>query len=142
MSKRLAILVLLVAGTAAAGTALTRRSAAPGTQFESNTELAAIIERVRPNNIVLHPILTGKMASPLSVIESGSLEHPTKAIHATWARARAAVARFARTMHEGGGEPATAYTSAPCGPWREVGRKAVEGSDDTAPRSVRDLCDH
>jgi hypothetical protein len=140
MSKRLAIFVMLVAGTAAAGTAMTRRSAAPGTRFESTTELAAVIERVRPNNIVLHPILTGKVASPLSVIEPGSLEHPRNAIGATWARARGAVARFARTMS--GGEPATAYASAPCGPWREVGRKAVEGSDDTAPRSVRDLCDY
>lgn len=142
MSKRLVILVMLVAGTAAAGTAMTRRSEAPGTRFESNTELAAVIERVRPNNIVLHPILAGKVASPLSVIEPGSLEHPRNAIHATWARARAAVARLTSAMRERGGDPATAYASAPCGPWREVGRKAVEGSDDTAPRSVRDLCDH
>ena len=113
MSKRLAIVITLVAGAAAAGTALTARSEAPRTRFESNTELAAVIERVRPNNIVLHPILTGKLDSPLSaVVDPHSLAHPSEAIQATWARARAAMARLARTMPDNGGAPASAYASA------------------------------
>jgi len=142
MSKRLIILITLVAGTAAAATAATERSEAPRTPFESKTELAAVIEKVRPNNIVLHPIITGKVDSPLSVLESGSLLHPSDAIYAAWARARAAMTRLAHTVRESGGEPPTAYAAEPCGPWREVGWKAIEGSDATAPRSVRDLCAH
>jgi hypothetical protein len=124
----------LIAGATAVAVAGVGSAEAPS-KFDSVTELATVIERVRPNTIVVGP---AEAARP-TMLEVGALppyEPATAAVYAAWSQARGAMSRWTRMLHNFSVDPLPAVAVVPCDSWHVFG-----SAEDTEPSNVRVGCE-
>jgi hypothetical protein len=117
MFKRIVIGALFAGGTLAVTAGFADSRSGTSSRFDSATDLAAVIDNIRPNTIVLaksDPAGTPAHVRPYEDTSLGGAH-----VREAWQQARRMIARVSRAVHDGSAGATPAFAASPCVQWEE-----------------------